>query len=223
MKFLAFDTSAELCSIALLIDGEILARDEMVGNRHTERLLPLVAELCAEAGLTSNQLDGVGFGAGPGAFTGVRIAASAAHGIALAHDLSVVAVSSLAALALGGWRHTRIPQQLATLDARRGELYWGLYRIDPATELVREVSVDKVGAPDTIKIPTEFGPWVALGRGWEVHAAVLTSRLSPTSVDVDHCRFPHAANVARLGAAKLRSGHGMAPEMALPFYLRAPV
>ncbi|MBI2798898.1 MAG: tRNA (adenosine(37)-N6)-threonylcarbamoyltransferase complex dimerization subunit type 1 TsaB [Gammaproteobacteria bacterium] len=223
MKCLAFDTSGELCSIALLVDGEILVREEVVGNRHTERLLPLLAELCAEAGLTSSQLDGVAFGAGPGAFTGVRIAASAAHGIALAHDLPVVAVSSLAALALGGWRHTRIPRQLATLDARRGELYWGLYRVDPITELVHEVSADKVGAPDTIKIPPEFDPWAALGRGWEAHAAALTSRLSPLAVDIGQCRFPHATEVAHLGAAKLLTGHGTAPEMALPIYLRAPV
>jgi tRNA threonylcarbamoyladenosine biosynthesis protein TsaB len=220
MKLIAVETSAEACSVALWLDGQIYAREVVAANRHTEFVLPLLDELRAEAQLTLNDLDGVAFGAGPGAFTGVRIAASIAHGIALACDCPLLPISSLAALALGGWRATGISTQLALLDARRGEVYWGLYSVPEIPDQIIALSADSIHAPHLIPVPAA-SEWGAVGYGWEVYAAQLLTRLQPSAIA--ECRFPSAVDVARLAITELRAGRGRAAPEALPVYLRAPL
>ena len=99
MNLLAIETSTECCSVALACGDEVVVRSEVAPRRHAELLLPMCDAVLAEAGLSRRQLDAIAVGRGPGAFTGVRLAISAAQGIALALDLPVVPVSSLAALA----------------------------------------------------------------------------------------------------------------------------
>src|SRR5690606_24268749 len=100
MNLLALETSTEFCSVALLHDGAICKREEYAPRRHAELLLTQCEDVLAEAGLSRRDLDAIAVGRGPGAFTGVRLAISAAQGIALALDLPVLPVSSLAALAM---------------------------------------------------------------------------------------------------------------------------
>src|SRR4030066_555403 len=100
MKLLALDTATEVCTVALWLDGEVLERSEP-GGEPAERILPVVDALLAEAGLVLTQFDALAFGRGPGSFTGLRIGAGVAQGLAFGADLSVVPVSSLAALAPG--------------------------------------------------------------------------------------------------------------------------
>ena len=99
MKFLAVETATECCSVALSCDGEIIGESELAPLRHNEIVLSMCERVLAKAEVGLAQLDGIAFGCGPGAFTGVRLAASITQGIALAQDLPVVPVSSLAALA----------------------------------------------------------------------------------------------------------------------------
>ena len=93
MKILALDTSTEYCSIALSLDGEILSRETLAGQRHSELILPMLQRMLAETGLTLAQLDGIAFGAGPGSFTGLRIACGVAQGLAFGADLPVTGTS----------------------------------------------------------------------------------------------------------------------------------
>ncbi|HET6545683.1 MAG TPA: tRNA (adenosine(37)-N6)-threonylcarbamoyltransferase complex dimerization subunit type 1 TsaB, partial [Rhodanobacteraceae bacterium] len=100
MNLLAVETATESCSAALLAGTTLLTRSELAPRRHAELLLPMCESLLAEAGIARSALDAIAVGRGPGAFTGVRLALSAAQGMALALDIPVVPVSSLAALAL---------------------------------------------------------------------------------------------------------------------------
>ncbi len=101
MNLLVLDTSTEYCSAALWRDGEIHARRVLAEQRHSSLLLPMVDELLRESAITLRELDGIGYGAGPGSFTGLRIACAVTQGLALGADLPVVGVSTLRA-----WRRS---------------------------------------------------------------------------------------------------------------------
>lgn len=115
---LAFDTSAAHCAAALLSGGRVWLRHEAMDKGQAERLMPLLEELLAEAGLRWADLAGIGVGTGPGNFTGVRIAVAAARGLALGLGVPAIGVTRLEALAHG------LPRPVTVIeDARRGEVY----------------------------------------------------------------------------------------------------
>ena len=99
MKILALETSTDFCSVALYLTGKILNKEIFAGRRHSEILLPMIQKILAEGELTLQHLNGIAFGAGPGSFTGLRIACGVAQGLAYAADLPVVGISTLAAVA----------------------------------------------------------------------------------------------------------------------------
>ena len=99
MRFVAFETSSEWCSVALSVDGDISAVEVRAGHRHSELALPMMDQLLTDRQLTPRELDAIAFGAGPGAFTGLRIACGLAQGLAVARGLPVIGISSLEAIA----------------------------------------------------------------------------------------------------------------------------
>lgn len=157
-------------------------------------------------------LDAVAFGQGPGSFTGVRIACSVAQGLAFAHGLPVVGVSSL--LALGDETETRL---FACQDARMGEVYAAAWQKSSAGwECVIE---PVVCAADNVPVPEGDG-WVGCGSGFAAYAEPLQVRLGKQLARVDSQRYPQAARVAALAADEYRAGRGMDPSDAVPLYVR---
>lgn len=218
MKLLALETATDACSAALLVDGELRERFELAPQRHTALLLPMVAALCAEAGIAAGDLDALAVGVGPGAFTGVRIAVSIAQGIAVAHDLPIAPVSTLAALAQGAFRRSGCRHLLATLDARRGEIYAGAYVVPHGAALVVADGADALCAPGALA-PTLPADWIASGTGWAAHRDVLEARHGARAESAGP-QHPQAGDVARLGRAILAAGGGVAAEALQPVYLR---
>lgn len=216
MKLLAIETSTIACSAALLIDDEIRERYELAPQRHADLLLPMIGELLSEAGLTPMQLDGLAFGRGPGAFTGLRIAAGVAQGIACGADLPVAPVSTLAALAQGAAdRSTRV---LAVMDARMNEVYWGIHEAG-ADGLMQLRGDERVCAPDAAPLPAGDG-WFGAGDGWGAYGEVLRARLGAGLAGDDAARYPRAREVVLLARAIALRGGMVAAEHALPVYLR---
>jgi tRNA threonylcarbamoyladenosine biosynthesis protein TsaB len=122
LPILAFDCSAPHCAAALLWQGGVILRDEPMEKGQAERLMPLLEELLAEAGLVWADLKALAVGTGPGNFTGVRIAVSAARGLALGLGIPAVGVTRLEALAHG------LPRPVMVIeDARRDQLYVQLF------------------------------------------------------------------------------------------------
>ncbi|MDE2089185.1 MAG: tRNA (adenosine(37)-N6)-threonylcarbamoyltransferase complex dimerization subunit type 1 TsaB [Gammaproteobacteria bacterium] len=221
MKLLAIDTSTEACSAALMLDGELRERHAIAAREHGRLILPMVEGLLAEAGLRLAQLDALAYGRGPGGFTGVRIAAAVIQGFAFGGGLPVVPVSSLAALAQGAYRERSIAHVLAAVDARMGEVYWGVYAAD-AEGLMAPRGDETVCAPGAVPVPAE-GPWFGAGSAWGVHAQALRARLGDRVTGYEAARYPRAQDVARLGVAGYHRGHAVSPEQALPVYLRDEV
>lgn len=216
MKILALDSSTELCSVALWLDGEMLVREEFAGQRHSELLLPMVQELLAEAGLDLKALDGIAFGEGPGSFTGLRIGCGVTQGLAFGADLPVTGVCTLLALA----EASAASRVFACLDARMGEVYHGVYE-----KIAGEWSIlSAAGLSTPQHTPDLAGErWTGCGNGFAAHGEILLGRYAGQLVDVMPDVFPHAAQIAVLGAAMFKRGLGMDAAEAAPLYIRNKV
>lgn len=220
MKLLAVETSTEACSAALFIDGAVAERFEVSPQKHTRLILPMIDALMAEAGLKPRQLDALAFSRGPGSFTGVRIATGIIQGIALGADLPVVPVSTLAAIAQDFFDHHDGNVSYTAMDARMGEIFWGVYQRDQqgyAELLGREA----VTSAEMIEFPELAG--VGTGSGWGVYRDILTARLAGLVERCETGLLPRAGAVARLGAYGFEQGQTVDVEQAMPVYLRDKV
>ena len=132
---LAIDTATEVCSVAVLHGDRLTELVEVVGQRHSERVLPMIDAALAKAGLSLGDIDVFAFGAGPGSFTGLRIACGIAQGLAYGKRKRVVPVGNLRALAARAFAMvTEGDLLLAAIDARMNEAYCAVYRRDEAGE-----------------------------------------------------------------------------------------
>lgn len=218
MKLLALETATEACSVALQVDGRVIARFRHAPRLQTELLLPMVEEVLAEGGLSLAGLDALAYSRGPGAFTGVRIAAAAVQAMAFARDLPVLPVSSLQALAQGAFRVHGATRVLSVFDARMDEVYAGGYAL--ADGLLQPVGREHLCAPAAL--PAELrGEWFAAGNGVGAYAALLAGQC--TLAGSDATLFPAAEDLLPLAQERLARGGGQAAELALPVYLRDEV
>ncbi|MEX2480322.1 MAG: tRNA (adenosine(37)-N6)-threonylcarbamoyltransferase complex dimerization subunit type 1 TsaB [Gammaproteobacteria bacterium] len=215
MNLLALETATDACSVALRCGNAVHARHCIAPRRHTELVIGMLDEVLAEAAVERAAIDVVAYGHGPGSFTGVRIAATLAQGIALARELPVVAVSSLAALAAGAQRRGHRGRIVAALDARRGEIYAATF--SAASGSLQRLGPDAVFAPEALLLPGG-GDWLAVGNAWEVYAARLPAALNALARDA--IVYPDAIDIAALAVDEFAAGRGRAAEAALPLYLR---
>lgn len=228
MRILALETSTEYCSCALSINGETRASHVLAGQSHSDLLLPAVARLMADAGLAFSRLDAIAFGAGPGSFTGLRIACGVAQGLAFAHDLPVAAVASTEALAEGAARDHAATRVITAFDARMGELYLAAYeRVEGAGGSRpdwRELMAPQLAWPDALPalpaLPAQ-ADWFGAGSGFAAYGAALLARYAPLQIDA--ACVPHAAAVAAIGARRAACGETVAAEHAAPLYVRNKV
>lgn len=229
MRLIALETATESCSAALWSDGEVLWQEERVAaRRHGELLLQQVDRLLAEGGMHPSQLDAIAVGRGPGAFTGVRLGLGVAQGLAFSLERPVVPVSTLAVLAQqAAWRwegrfHDLAALEiLALLDARMGEVYWGIFRLG-AGGLVQEAQ-EQLDPLVGLRLSWHGASRVALGSGLNLEPP---AQWSQWGLAQEHCApdaLPHAREVALLGAEGYRQGRAVAAERAQPMYLRNAV
>ena len=216
MNILALETSTEYCSVALLQNDAMLERCELVGQKHSELLMPMLDDLLQDAGFRIQDMDGIAFGCGPGSFTGVRIACGVTQGLAFGAGLPVAGICTLLALAEGSGQ-SRV---IAALDARMSELYLAAYqRSGDGWLTICEPCLCK---PDEApELPGEG--WFGAGSGFAAHGEALQTRYAGQLSGVDADAVPQAAAIAVLGAGLFASGGGVEAALALPLYLRDKV
>jgi tRNA threonylcarbamoyladenosine biosynthesis protein TsaB len=219
---LGLDTATESCSAALLIEGRVLSRETELARGHAERILPMIDELLGEAGIGLRQLDAIAFGRGPGSFTGVRLAASITQGLAFGSGLGVVAISDLRAVAQRVLdEDSGVTRALVCNDARMQEVYWGCFERG-GDGLAFARSQERVGPPQSVELPAAWAEMAGLGRGFAVYPALRA--LPGVAVRGDWDRLlPRAAEVVRLAVPELAAGRLLAPDAAVPVYLRDDV
>lgn len=217
MRLLALDTATECCSAALLLGTQLLTREAEFARGHAEHILPMIDELLTEAGMALGQMQAIAFGRGPGSFTGVRLAASIAQGLAFGASLPVVPVSDLEALALRGFDlDPAVERILVCNDARMREVYWGCFA--QAGGFPVALAPEQVGAPESVRCPGD-GAAAGIGRGFLAHPQLLS--LEGVAVRPHWERLlPRAAEIARLAEREVSAGRLAGPEAALPVYLR---
>lgn len=213
MKILALDTSTEYCSVAVLADGALFAREILAGQRHSTLLLPLVNETLAQCAVELCALDGIAFGSGPGSFTGLRIACSVAQGLAFGAALPVLGVSTLLALA-HGCGQSRV---IACLDARMGEVYHAAYEKHGAQW--RETAAPGLYSPQDVPLP-QGGGWFGCGSGFNAHGESLRQRFGAQLAGVTADSPPRASDMARLALPFFERGDGQDAAQAAPLYIR---
>jgi tRNA threonylcarbamoyladenosine biosynthesis protein TsaB len=213
MRILAIDCSTEWLAVAVG-DGTLLReRREHVRQSHSERVLPLVDALLDEAGWSLDALDGIAFGAGPGSFTGVRIACGVAQGLALGRSLPVVPVTTLEAVADEAYAIHAADRVFACMDARMREVYVAAYARGEGGW--NEIEPPRVIKPADVTLPA--GTWFGAGDGFAAYPDLAT-RLGLAAHDANV--LPTAAAVVRLALPRFAAGAGVPAEQALPTYVR---
>ncbi|RKR06647.1 tRNA threonylcarbamoyladenosine biosynthesis protein TsaB [Kushneria sinocarnis] len=221
-RILALDTSAASCSVALWCNGEVTGTCEHAPREQSRRLMPMIDELLAASGLALSSLDAVAYGHGPGSFTGIRIAAGTAQGLAWGIERPLLGISTLETLALQAHLQSGIGLVLPALDARMGELYSALYRVhEGQPELLLE---ERVHPPGELSLPplNDDETLHGVGSGWQLAQQLPRDvRVRASRVDAGH--EPEASAMVRLAAARLDAGNFRATAYAIPVYLRDQV
>jgi tRNA threonylcarbamoyladenosine biosynthesis protein TsaB len=213
MNLLALDTSTEHLSLALMVDGKTLTFEVNAGQTHSQLILPQIQALLSEANLRLADLDGLAFGAGPGSFTGVRIAAGVAQGLGFGANLPVAGVCTLLALA----EESGAYKVIACLDARMGEVYHAAYeKIEMQWHAVIAPGLYK---PEAVPV-LQGADWVGAGSGWQSYAPQLKAIYSEQLQGVEGALLPTASAILRLALPRFTSGEALPASAALPIYIR---
>lgn len=224
MNLLALDTSADACSVAVVKDGAVSGECRVEPRGHTRLILPMVRSVLADSNLNLKDLDALAFAAGPGSFTGLRIATGVIQGLAWGLELPVVPVSSLASVALDAFQRSKAGEGdcvAVAFDARMDEVYWGCFRYQSGLPVA--LTEERVCPPEQVSLPpsadTVSERWLAAGSGWCYQDRMPIPELeSVAAADI-----PDARCVVHIAAAAFAQGGGVPAEQAQPVYLRDEV
>jgi tRNA threonylcarbamoyladenosine biosynthesis protein TsaB len=148
-KILAFDTSTEVTSIAVQNGADVYEFVGAGGAQASSRLIPEIRILMEKAGLALHDLDGIAFGAGPGAFTGLRASCAVAQGLGFGANVPLLPINTLHAVAVQMHAKTGEQTITAALDARMGEIYWQVFDFE------RDALGTPVGEPQLSKADSQ--------------------------------------------------------------------
>jgi tRNA threonylcarbamoyladenosine biosynthesis protein TsaB len=216
MNLLAIDTATERCSVAARIDGQWFERSVDTQRGHADIVLTMIDGVLQEGATKLNRLDGIAYGRGPGAFTGVRIAIGVVQGLAFGANLATVGISNLAAVAqqVAG-PNDRI---LVCMDARMQEVYWAQFRCDPSTGLVDNAGREQLSVPEAVSAdPTSVD--VIAGSALSAYPQLGERFTNAKRVAV----LPRARDILLLAEREFAAGHGRPAAEAQPVYLRDQV
>ncbi|SEI54426.1 tRNA threonylcarbamoyladenosine biosynthesis protein TsaB [Allopseudospirillum japonicum] len=223
VPLLAIDTSGAACSLALCdTQGQVWTHHQAAERQQAKSLVPQIHALLEQAHMPLQALQGIAFGAGPGSFTGLRIACMCAQSLAWALHIPVYPISTLEAYAWQTYQSTYARYLAVALDARMGEVYWGLYQIQEHS--LQTLVPAQVCPPDQVQWPQAYQDqdWVGVGSGWQNAQAFspwIQGQMQQLYPDADL----KAQAILALAEQAWARGEGMAAAQAQPFYIRDQV
>lgn len=214
MKILSIDASSQILSIALLIDGMLLEEQYPSGKNHSDNIISNIRVMISNADLSFKDINAIAFGAGPGSFTGLRIAAGVAYGIAYANNLPIVGINNLEALAKqSGYKNT-----IACIDARMGQVYLGAYKKNDD----KYVSLIEGGLFDPSNLPAiDVDEAIIIGSGVRPYKNILLDKYKAAGIDINENEHSLAGSIALLAIHRFGSGFNL--DQAGLIYLRNKV
>ena len=228
VTLLSLDTATEACSVALLRGGEKTHLAQFAQREHTKHILPMVDEILAQAGITLHQVDALVFGRGPGSFTGVRIGAGIAQGLAFGADLPVIPVSNLAAMAQAAYAQYQAENVLTAIDARMNEVYFAQWQaqkvrsdfgefLDWQPVIAEQVCSPSKAIEQVVQQHRENA--VLAGTGWAAYPELNDANLGKAT----EITLPSALYMLDLALPKWFAGETISPLEIEPIYLRNEV
>jgi tRNA threonylcarbamoyladenosine biosynthesis protein TsaB len=218
MNILAIDSSGLVATVALQFD-DILTGEYTIHNKktHSQTLLPMIHDMMQMAEVDISEVDAIAVSAGPGSFTGLRIGASTAKGLAQALNIPIVPVPALEGLAynLAGIQSLVCP----LMDARRNQVYYGIYDVSDEPVVLSEQAAAPV--EDAIQKVNELGrPVIFIGDGVPVFADRFSDVTVPWKLGAESVRYQRASSIAALGRRYFEQGKGIQASQFAPIYLR---
>ena len=224
LTLLALDTSTEACSVALFHHGEKTHINELAQRTHTKRILPMIDEILANSGLRLNQVDALAFGRGPGSFTGVRVGAGIAQGLAFGADLPVIPISNLTVMTQAAFELHQAENVVAAIDARMNEVYFSqLMREKVRSDIGeffqwREIITEQVCSPEQAIKQLRDDNAFRVGTGWAAYSQFTEKNL--TSSDI---ALPNALYMLELARVEYLQKRTISALEIEPIYLRNEV
>jgi len=222
MKILAIETATDACSAALYLDGQIHSVFTLAPRQHTQLILAQIEAVLALAEIKLTDIDALAFGCGPGAFTGLRIAAGVTQGLALAADLPAIAISSLAAMAQRAYEKYQCEKMYVGLDARMQQVYWGEYHIQAGYCVLQ--GKEQLISPQDFRLANPHAyDFVGIGSAWQVYGQTLQGHIQAETNVHYQALYPSAEYVASLAAEQYNKKEYLYAGEIQPVYLRNKV
>ncbi|WP_269619383.1 tRNA (adenosine(37)-N6)-threonylcarbamoyltransferase complex dimerization subunit type 1 TsaB [Zhongshania sp. BJYM1] len=218
ISLLAIEASTEACSVALLHKGKQREDFRLLPRAHTRYLLPMVDQILSEEGISLSDVDAIGFSAGPGSFTGLRVCAGVVQGLAFSAEKPVVPISTLQAIAQAEADRLQLSNGdllLPAIDARMDEVYWGQYRYSHG--FAEQVCEDSLRRPESVSLSAAESRVFGFGSGWLYESRFALGR-PVNEIHVD--AYPRAQAVLKLAKRAYERGEFVVAEQAQPVYLR---
>lgn len=213
MNLLALDASTEFLSLAVLKGSEMHKHDQQAGQAASELILPQIQILLEKAALKLTDLDGIAFGAGPGSFTGVRVACGVAQGLGFGANIPVVGVNVLKALA----EASHADRVIVATDARMKEVYHAVYEKEKGAWVERCAA--GVYKPD--RVPEVSGQgWTGVGTAWQVYDTLLSQQYEGQLEHKVPDVTPAAVAILSLALTVFAAGLAKPASEARPIYIR---
>ena len=214
-RILALETSGLDCSVAVSDGTQQCLDHRHLPQAHTRHLLPMVDDLLRKACIDKARLDAIAFGCGPGSFTGLRICASFAQGLAVGLDIPLLPVSSLQILAqtVADQQQFVSGERLCCLfDARMDQIYWGEYALGD-DGLMQARDEDRLVVPEAVNSEANAAAGQGLVYGERIPVYDQFQRRFESAV-------PSADSLLSLATQQFQQGLQVSAELAQPVYLR---
>jgi tRNA threonylcarbamoyladenosine biosynthesis protein TsaB len=218
MNILAIETSGSSGTVALRHGADNLQVNITVQQQQIACILELIDELLQRCQLQIQDLDYLAFSAGPGSFTGIRIAFGVIQGIALATNKPVLAISSLQTLAQTSWRLLQQTRVIPVMNAYMDQVYWGCYQVD-MQGIMQPFQPDQVSAPDVVTVPANES-YFGIGNAWQVYAEQIPPAAHQALIQCDTTITPQAYDLLTLAQVAAQEGAAKPIDDIAPYYLR---